>query len=788
MKMLNLSPNVYNTAFIILGQDKSGIKSANQWDEWWFLTDPESFLSRHLPMDKTGELSVRTDCQLVPNPTTNVTEWDKAACVNPNTHAFHFEAVSHTVNHGLVQTGQNELHMTFRCSKPLIYFGDLEEVTTLEKYNSHILIYTSHDDIIHVVIRAQGRGTFRLKLCGLLDSRYCDDALAHCGLPPLIAYTIEYTGLVDTPHPFPSLNTFWGPQCTFLDAGCYFNEYIGAVINTDRGQASLELHLPSSGVTSVYHKLVHTSELDIPLNRNVYAEKVITGVVYHLLCTEEGEYRFEVQFATKLKDQSRASATFLICCSSPASKEKLYPTHWGVWGPNEQCSMIKVCPVNFESSTIDAEKGRCKIKMYCTQPVNLCHSLCDTNDREYTDWPSCIQADITGNVITYNLRIPTPGIYKFTIAHKQEVIATYIVHCKKGCGKELFPEYKQLWGPTDIATSFRMECVPTDTSIKTIYGECKIVLKMPIDVSLTHDIYKGKCQTVANHMNYVYADKGDGHVTYHIKTPEPGMYGFRIYADNSGSVKGLKVAFNFLIKSEEGYKGSLYPAHEGPWGGTPQISLFGLTVKQPSSSTTVQADVGICQTVLYYEDNLLLRYKLHNVNDELVPGYQHRVYGEYQGGTIKVTCHTPSEGLFKLSIWASRDSYSTITKVASFLVESSCGYPEPEPLPPVIGGIWGVNTKLLPHGFRLKTQLTHPVIATNREFTLTVECCHGITDIEHMLCTPSGEMLKHHVYLEEDECHVNYHMRLPQDGYYCFTLTTTSTATQVASICINCVG
>ena len=184
------------------------------WNEWWFLTEPESFIYTHLPMMRDGTISL--DHQMIKNSYTSAKIWDIMVERSPATYAFKMKPLSHSETR--ITTNESVLVLKYSCQVKLYHCVSLEmqevngnSFTSTKLQDSWYILYEKNG-IVTVHIRFPKAGVYILRL---LAKVITGDEQVKAKTIQSLMYRITYNGKSGVPFPH-GLGHNWGELPNFL--------------------------------------------------------------------------------------------------------------------------------------------------------------------------------------------------------------------------------------------------------------------------------------------------------------------------------------------------------------------------------------------------------------------------------------------------------------------------------------------------------------------------------------------------------------------------------------------
>ncbi len=646
------------------------------WSEGWFLVEPETFLSTHLPV-RNGQI----DCadQMVATPITDAVHWEARVYRTPMTTAFHVVPETHHL--GVIKTQTNEVHLSFQCPHALEYNAILRHLDRQQDIPEHVMMY-SMKNIIHIHMRLPAQGIFLLKVFGL--PLYADEGVKNAKTMPLLYYSIQAGGLQNH-ESYPSGSEFWGPTSSFNDTGTKILDYHGPRLVTQDGKTCIKVLLPTAGWCPIIHSFFHINFSQKPLPNCIYGEKNGKMLAFHILCPKPGEYRFDLFLKTDAEhDQYDACASFLILCGSPTSSDDLFPSHWAIWGPNDAAGHFGLKVLDPICSTVNTIDGYCQIRLERERPLALWHELFTITDEEVESWPTDIYAEMTDNETIYNLHISKPGIYKFVINASEfgerdyKLVGVFLIKCKKAWAGLSYPMWKGTWGINKHYTWMRLMSDNQDRStVPVINGKTSLTFHVPSDVELFHSLSLGHDPTM-DLKDACVGGRGKDSVTYVFALPEKGYYKFGLKEKSVGYIATFMLYCDVTVNEEDAFE-----PYWTLYGVTQHFQEYSMKILEPKHSI-IQAPGGKC-TIQHKMGKIVpLFYQLLKRGEEIWQA----VYAELKDKVVTYYFELPKTGSYRFSCWTQYEDGRNVElfsyMISAIDVKELEGYPKHNEL-------WGIT-------------------------------------------------------------------------------------------------
>ncbi|XP_067670639.1 kyphoscoliosis peptidase-like isoform X2 [Haliotis asinina] len=228
-----------------------------KFEEFYFLTDPEDFVIKHLPyVDKNVEASI--PLQLLKNPYT-LEKFNNALCPTVDGIKWRFECTSHKTQ---VITVDKECEITFKTQNVKLsgIMCHLKEKNTQQDYTQYVLL------------RKQG-DKYTAKITPPKESKYNFGIYGkpHSASGPthnwMITFVLRCQSVAKDLHPYPDKKGYWGASEAAIQYG-FTSDILGKdVVTTSTGEA--ELRIETSQLVPISLRLAQ-AESNHDLDRYVF--------------------------------------------------------------------------------------------------------------------------------------------------------------------------------------------------------------------------------------------------------------------------------------------------------------------------------------------------------------------------------------------------------------------------------------------------------------------------------------------------------------------------------------
>ncbi|XP_070531651.1 kyphoscoliosis peptidase-like isoform X2 [Ptychodera flava] len=530
-----------------VGLDKEIGKMAytRKWNEYYFISDPEMFASKHFPIDKGSGQGAPNE-QYLKKPFSDLNVWSDVPMRDCAYYAFNMQTLSH--NQGVIETNENEISVKVQCpyTQNLRFWTrltDLNEKNTIpragRKHSNHVISYRNGDTVT-CKVRFPHAGDFTL-IVGVTPNNTSEDMKSMSQW--VLSYTIKSRG--NTPSAaFPSGAAYdiWGANDEFHIKGFRVIGQEEPIIVSNTGKAELELQLPDER-QQLLAELISFSGGQYEVEGHVCGEKTNKKVKYHVILPYEGEYRFTVM--AKLRDDGNYwhGANFMIRNSKAAVIDEKFPHSRSLWGPGEEFYKLDVKYSG--SSKIIATDGSCQIKFSKNSDVVFLFHL-EKNGEKYSEATKFVFADSAtdGSEFIFHARLPEKGYYKFKLfAKNRNVEGSYsgvghwLLEAHAPWKGEFYPSANGSWGATNHFIDLGLQLVEHKSSVIVANnGTCVITIKAPEPITTTPYLLKNDSRLPEEEKkNCLTITSNDTSISYSIKLPESGFYKLELYGTRKGA-------------------------------------------------------------------------------------------------------------------------------------------------------------------------------------------------------------------------------------------------------------
>lgn len=314
-----------------------------QYNENYFLTNPEELIYSHFPTDGRWQLLSRR---------INAEEFQQMAYLKPHFFQCGLRLVSHTRCVIEAPDGLVTVQLGYENSCKFMYRLWISSKGA-EQTMSHMFKGVSLTRFVFLQNR-DGRMTcdLRFPIAGKfkLDLFSTSDALASYNL--VCSYVINAPKAAQNPRPFPENNrSEWGPGKDLEDMGMTPLTHTGGLIESKNGE--VEIRFKADEAVDVLTKLHSDTRTDDDLSRFVIYYIVEDEVVINVRMPEEDEYVLNM-YARRENDSNTTLSSvcsYLISSSQPASDTRPFPI--SKLGARKNSS-FEVKPITYPSALVTA--------------------------------------------------------------------------------------------------------------------------------------------------------------------------------------------------------------------------------------------------------------------------------------------------------------------------------------------------------------------------------------------------------------------------------------------------
>ncbi|XP_073677008.1 kyphoscoliosis peptidase-like [Garra rufa] len=389
-----------------------------RYEEYYFLTDPETFIDAHYPKEK--------EWQLLENPI-GIEEFAKRVLKKPVFHTLNLTLIQ--PKHSLVVTenGEAMVSMSFPQLVHFTYRISQRSGKKLQELSNSMGFLTSTQHSMKLRIMPPKAGTYELDLfarTGNTSQKY--DWICSFQLNCISPKTSEE--LPENPH------MCWGLQPDAMSLGLEPCDYGNDIISLESG--SFRLVLKTTRPLMVLCELSHKN-LDKTLSKKCLAVQTQPDqLACNVLCPYYGYYHLSVfvrDWANEADSFENAGNFLLYCTAGAVSLKELFPSGLNSYcGPGIRTMEAGLCEFSHTEALVYTEQGKCNITFRNPQDIDL---LCNLT-KEQCDQPAS-QTTISNHVLfTYNgskvtitINLPESGVYRLSLFGKTSFKAEFPLLC-----------------------------------------------------------------------------------------------------------------------------------------------------------------------------------------------------------------------------------------------------------------------------------------------------------------------------------------------------------------------
>ena len=681
-------------------------------------------MSTHMPLtyDNTeGQFVPDPDEQILYTPETDLQGWHKGAWVSASGQGWGVRPLSH--QNSVITTRDATLRLTFKCPHVMTYTSVLTDVTTNQRLYGYVMIYVmgADCDVINVDVRIPRSGGYMLRIQALPPFEPDPLAPDKDDTDIILSYRIEASTRSRTQKPFSENDLSWGVTPQFLNTGCSVVDYKGAVVETDRGKTSISMQLPSNDLFP--HLIVFTflNDLNMTLDRCVYAERAGSLVTFHLTCPKAGEYLFTFWLKTKADDERLdVSISFLVKSPKAAIPKDTYPPHPYLWGIQSPALPLGIQVLDLKSSTLVAVKGCCQLSVRLRNGnAQVSHNLEGTVG---DNWRRYVYGEQDGDVIYYHFHIPEVGRFKFHIAGTEDsegshqIAALFLIECPEAYSGPLYPEHENCaWGTRSLLNEYNLTTSQGSTStVEVNEGKVMIQVRLPsIDFPLRTVLTRsGHPQEAQDDFYVVYRGQDPKDVTILVHVPSEGYHALRLYEGSQGASLASYLLYTD-IPCEDPFEG-----HQGIYGTTPAFYQHGLMEGTPGTSYAKTDQDSMCYVAIKVPASVDLHFVVRRNGNE-VKGH---VIPERQGHKVVVRFRGRDRGFYQLRAYVKSDKRRhDLVLICLIENQNDCegweAYAE-------CRGVWGLNHEALQRGIKLSSSERSESVLSSMTGSTTLTLTH----------------------------------------------------------------
>ncbi|XP_043920016.1 kyphoscoliosis peptidase-like [Protopterus annectens] len=404
-----------------------------QYDEFYFLPDPEEFIESHWPEDSKWQL-------LKDN--VSLEEFERR--VFKTSEFFKLGLTSHFPQDSFIQTENGEATVSVGCTYPVEFSYKLLDVCEAN---------TKEMDLSYGIMTVSTQG-MKLKIFppqpGLTDLMiFVRPQGSQDNSKWVCSYNIKCTEQNNS-ETFPE-NPFhyWGLHQNAKSYGidrCSHNE--GTILfKTGKGEFILHNSRQLVATFELFHKDMDSSKSRRCLACCIEDDKITC----HILCPLHGYYRLSVFVKDQGEKMFKNAGNFLIKCTNPVNLNELFPQNLSMYcGPGIRTNEVGLFGPSHSHPIINTKQGRCNVTFNSTRDTEVAATLTKSQLKNIT-YPLERYVFITHmeKKVTISFCLPEAGVYRLSIfARTTDVfshVCDYVVRCFCDICWLPFPKVYGIW-------------------------------------------------------------------------------------------------------------------------------------------------------------------------------------------------------------------------------------------------------------------------------------------------------------------------------------------------------
>ncbi|XP_036358837.1 uncharacterized protein LOC115211941 [Octopus sinensis] len=386
--------------------DDSIVQNIYEFDEFYFLTDPEKFIYSHFPDEEIWQLLARP---LTKN------EFQKALYLKPHFFEFGLTVKSHVwcslqsvdglvnIELGVTRTDLSFSFELYRSNK----IGNPDDKKELAKYM--LLERDIENKKLCIEVRFPIIGKFKAEIFGR-DSRsklewlcsyvlYCNSPLSDCSPLP------------------PNPKAEWGPGMHLFNYGITPITHLRGKIDVYDGEVELKFALEKN--VDLLHRLVSEDEEEIA--DHILCE-IVNGVATVLVrLPKKGQYALQMYAKNDPNDNEFSNiCNYMLRCNEDLGVVYPYPSvtndKVGSMGKFRSLGLhfIEDGPGYQRISTT----GQCSFQIKIPANIDYFCKLIHQSENTFTDVSDYTYYYRNGDIVSFAIRCPSPGFYRFDLFAK----------------------------------------------------------------------------------------------------------------------------------------------------------------------------------------------------------------------------------------------------------------------------------------------------------------------------------------------------------------------------------
>ena len=281
-------------------------KFHRQFDEFWFLTDPEIFIYDHFPIHPIW--------QLLEEPI-DIEEFNHKPSLTEKSRELGLRLISH--REPIIYLDK-EVTVTFGTDTiPLSNITADLRTETLKEANKYRCIQRSNGKEFSIRVVPPEPGEYMLTVFGKSKD------YVHAKFRKLIEYTLRCESVYDEPVVFPDHFKAWGPEPNCTELGFTDSIQELSVINCETNEHTITLEQTKNIAVSAEFRSVKNLEKELNDYTLITASDKSKSI--HLRFPAKGYYKLDIYAEGKLEKYEFAAAFLLYC--SPNEKPRSFPKY-----------------------------------------------------------------------------------------------------------------------------------------------------------------------------------------------------------------------------------------------------------------------------------------------------------------------------------------------------------------------------------------------------------------------------------------------------------------------------
>lgn len=277
-------------------------KFCRQFDEFWFLTDPEVFVYDHFPAHQIW--------QLLEEPI-SIEDFNKKPSLTEKSRELGFQLKSHREP---IVYFENEVSISFATETfPLSNItADLKNEDG-EDVNQYRCMKRLDDKMFEIRVVPPNIGKYNLALYGKAKD------YRHAKFRKLMEYTLKCEGVYEKPVVFPDHRKAWGPEPNYSELGFADSIQTMSVFRSDKEEMTIQLDQKKK--VPICAELKASSDIKTELKGYTMITARDSAKTIHIRFPSSGYFRLDV-YAEGDSEKYEYAALFLLECTVDKSPKK----------------------------------------------------------------------------------------------------------------------------------------------------------------------------------------------------------------------------------------------------------------------------------------------------------------------------------------------------------------------------------------------------------------------------------------------------------------------------------